>query len=286
MQKKTSVFISFDFEGVSGVTSWREMKKDSADLERIRMLATNEVNAAIRGAKKGGKNAAIGEIMVCDAHANGENLLIGELEKGVYLIKGTQRSYYMMEGINPHFDLAFFIGYHAMAGSEKGMMDHTYSSSSIYQVAVNGQPVGETEINAAVAGYHGVPLGLVSGDDTLIKEVRHFFSRHVETVITKYSISRFAAKCRHPLDVQKELELTAERAVRKERTLKPFNFKTPLQCEIAVINSQIGDVIRKIPGLQRQSGRTFACAAKNILEFYQYLMLICDLAAYANASAL
>jgi D-amino peptidase len=286
MQKKTSIFISFDFEGISGVTSWREMKKDSPDLERIRMLATREVNAAIRGAKKGGKNTGIGEILVCDAHANGENLLIGELEKGVYLIKGTQRNYYMMEGINPQFDLAFFIGYHAMAGSEKGMMDHTYSSTSIYQVAVNGQPVGETEINAAIAGHHGVPLGLVSGDDTLIKEVRRFFSRPVETVITKYSLSRYAAKCRHPMDVQKELELMAKRAVRKARALKPFNFKAPLKCEIAVINSQIGDVIKKIPGLKRQSGRTFTCETKNILDFYQYLMLICDLAAYANASAL
>jgi D-amino peptidase len=164
-------------------------------------------------------------------------------------------------------------------------MDHSYSSSSIYSIRINGTDVGETEINAAVAGHHGVPLGLVSGDDVLIKEVRRFFGKQVVTVVTKYGISRFCARCRHPMDVHKELELMAEHAVKKARTLKPFSFRTPLKCEIDVMNSQIGDVIRKLPGLIRLSGRKFAFQSKTILQLYQVVMLICDLAAYANAAA-
>jgi len=54
MAKKINLFISFDFEGISGVTSWKEMRKDSPDLLRIRKIATQEVNAAIRGVKKSG----------------------------------------------------------------------------------------------------------------------------------------------------------------------------------------------------------------------------------------
>jgi len=281
--KKINVFISFDLEGISGVSSWREMKKDSPDLLRIRRLATAEVNAAIRGIKNVGQH--IGEIHVCDAHALGENLLIDELEEGVYLTKGTQRDYYMMEGINKDFAAVFFIGYHAMVGTEKSLMDHTYSSASIYNIKINGIPVGETEINAAIAGYYGVPLALVSGDNLLIKEVQKFFGKDVETVITKYGISRFAAKCRPLIDVQKELVLKAERAIKKVKILRPFTFKSPINAEIDVMNSLIGDVIKKVPGLKRVTARKFVGQTKDILQFYRLLMLICDLAAYANAVA-
>ncbi|MCX7994466.1 MAG: M55 family metallopeptidase [candidate division WOR-3 bacterium] len=280
MAKKINIFISFDLEGISGVTSWKEMKKDSTEFLRIRRIATQEINSAIRGVRKSG--LPIGEILICDSHATGENLLIEELEPGVKIIKGTQRNYYMMEGLNESFDVVFFIGYHAMAGTEAGMMDHSYSSSLIYNIKINGEYVGESEINAGIAGHYGVPLGLVSGDDKLIAEVKKFFGTHVETVITKYSISRFCAKCRHPIDVQKEIELRAEWAIKKIKKLKPFRFKYPINAEVEMINSLMGDAIKNLPGLKRFSARKFVFKSKDILEFYRQLMLICDLAGYAN----
>ncbi len=281
MAKKINLFISFDFEGVSGVTSWREMRKDSPDLLRIRKIATEEVNAAIKGARRSGLN--IGEILICDSHASGENLLIEGLEHGVNLIKGTQRNYYMMEGLNKDFDIVFFVGYHAMVGTEAGMMDHSYSSSSIYNIKINGVYVGESEINAGVAGHFGVPLGLVSGDEKLAIEVKGFFGPNVEIVITKYSISRFCARCRNPVDVQKEIELKAGRAVKKIKRLKPFRFKYPINAEIEMLSSLHGDAIKSLPGLKRISARKFTFKTKDILEFYRQLMLICDLAGYANS---
>jgi len=280
MAKKINLFISFDLEGISGVTSWREMRKDSPDLLRIRKIATQEVNSAIRGTRNSGLE--IGEILICDSHASGENLLIDELEPGINLIKGTQRNYYMMEGLNQDFDIVFFIGYHSMVGTEAGMMDHTYSSSSIYNIKINGVYVGESEINAGVAGHYGVPLGLVSGDDKLAKEIEKFFGHNVETVITKYSISRFCARCRHPVDVQKEIELKAQRAVKKINRLKPFKFKYPINAEIEMLNSLLGDAIKSLPGLKRISARKFVFKSKDILEFYRHLILICDLAGSAN----
>ncbi len=280
MINKINIFISFDLEGISGVTSWKEMRKDSPDLLRIRRIATQEVNSAIRGVRKSGLE--IGEILICDSHASGENLLIEELEPGINLIKGTQRNYYMMEGLNENFDIVFFIGYHAMVGTENGMMDHSYSSSLIYNIKINGQYVGEPEINAGVAGHYGVPLGLVTGDDKLIQEIRKFFGPQVETVITKSSISRFCARCRHPFDVQKEIESKAGRAVKKINKLKPFKFKYPINAEVEMINSLFGDAIKSLPGLKRISGRKFVFKSKDTLQFYRQLMLICDLAGYAN----
>jgi len=283
MIKKHSVFVSFDMEGISAVSSWREMKKDSKDLERMRRIATQEVNAAIRGIRKSGK--PIGQITICDAHASGENLLVEELDSGVSIVKGTPRMYYMMHGISKEYDIAFFIGYHAMAGTRYGGMEHTYSSASIYNIKINGQYVGESEINAALAGYYGVPLGLVSGDNHLIAEIRKFFGKDIETVITKKGISRFAAQCRHPKDVQSEIETKAARTLQKVKKLKVFRFKSPINAEIDLVNSLITDMVELIPGVKRINGRKVLFRAKDILGFYRILRLVSSLGSYALGQA-
>jgi len=275
MLKEFNVFISFDIEGISGVSSWSEVAKNASSLKVFRKIATEEINAAIRGIKTSSKK--IGEIVICDSHAQGENLVITDLEPDVTVIKGSPRRYYMVEGINKRFNILFCIGYHAMAGSKAGGMDHTYSSSVIYNLMINGRYVGETEINAAVAGYYGVPLGLVSGDDILAKEVKKFFGTKVEMVISKYGISRFSAKCRLPADVHGEIERKAKKAVMNCSRLKPFRFKTPIKAEFELMNSVMGDMIEPVPGVKRVSARTCIYTAKNILEFYNILRLVCNL---------
>jgi D-amino peptidase len=282
MKETRNVFISFDIEGVSAVASWREVRADSKDTERLRRLATQEVNAAVRGARKSGMNT--GDITICDAHASGENLLVEEIDAGVNLVKGTPRKYYMMHGIDRGYDVVFFIGYHAMAGTPGAGMDHTYSSASIYNVRINGADVGESAINAALAGYYGVPLGLAAGDDRLVAEIRKFFGPSVETVVTKRGVSRFAARCRHPADVQAEIETKAARAVQKIDRLNVFRFKEPLRAEIDLVNTVIADLVELIPGIRRTGGRNVGFRAKDILEFYRMLRLICCLGGYANVS--
>ncbi|UCD04862.1 MAG: M55 family metallopeptidase [candidate division WOR-3 bacterium] len=280
MKAKMNVFISFDIEGISAVSSWREFKKDSPNLERMHRIATQEVNAAVRGIRQSGK--PIGKITICDSHASGENLLIEELEPGVTLIRGTPRKHYMMHGINKDYGAVLLIGYHAMAGTRGGGMDHTYSSASIYRVKINGESVGETEINAALAGYYGVPVVLVSGDDMLVKEVRKFLGKSVETVIAKRGISRSAARCRHPEDVQKELSAKAARAIAKAKKIKPFRFKSPIRADIDLADSLVADAVELIPGIKRTDGRKILFRAKNILEFYRMLRLVCSLGMYVN----
>lgn len=279
MPQKLSVFISFDLEGISGISSWKEVQKNAAALREARENATEEINAAIRGISQA---TQINEIVVCDAHASGENLIIGKLERGLTVVKGTPRPYYMVEGICSDYDVLFCIGYHAMAGTHKAGMDHTYSSASIYSIKINGTYVGETAINAAVAGYYGVPVGLVTGDNCLVKEVKTFFGQSVETVTTKFGISRFAAQCRHPHDVQKEIEVKAAKAIKKAKRLKPFTFRAPLRAEFELSNTLVADYAEPIPGMKRTAARSIAYRANDILEFYRILELVCGLGTLAQ----
>lgn len=281
MAKKKNVFISFDMEGISAVSSWREIKKDSPSLNALRKIATAEVNAAIHGIRK--SEQRIHKITICDAHAFGDNLMIEELDPGIQLVKGTPGKNNMIEGIDENFDVAFFIGYHSMAGTKYAGMDHTFSSTTIYSVKINGRYVGETEVNAALAGYYGVPLGLVTGDDSLIAEVTRFFGQRVETVVTKRAVSRFAAQCRHPSDVQQEIESKAARAMQKISKLKLFRFKSPIKAEVDFLNSLIADLVELVPGVKRTDGRKIIFRAKDTREFYRMLRLMCSLGGYANS---
>jgi D-amino peptidase len=282
MPHKYSAFISFDLEGISGIASWREVQKNAAALREARENATAEINAAIRGITH---SVQIKEIVVCDAHASGENLIISRLERGVTVVKGTPRPHYMVEGICSDYDVLFCIGYHAMAGTHRAGMDHTYSSSSIYGIKINGTYVGETAINAAVAGYYGVPVGLVTGDDLLIREVKRFFGRRVETVTTKFGISRFAARCRHPHDVQQEIEAKAAQVMKNIKRVKPFTFRTPLRAEFELSNTVIADYTELIPGIKRTAARSLVYRAGTILEFYRVLRCVCGLGALAQQSS-
>jgi D-amino peptidase len=184
----------------------------------------------------------------------------------------------MVEGIDDSFDLLVCIGYHAMAGTLRGGMDHTYSSSILYRVKINGVSVGETEINAGLAGHYDVALGLVTGDDQLIKEVHSFFGDDVETVITKHGISRFAMRCRHPADVQNEIEMKAARMIKTMSRFKTFTFTEPIDAEFEVTSSVIGDVAAPIPGIKRLSARTLAAQVPTILDFYRMMRLVCSIA--------
>ena len=61
------VFIVSDMEGVAGITKWEQTEGGHALYEECRRLYTEEINAAVRGARAGGAS----EIVVMDCHGAG-----------------------------------------------------------------------------------------------------------------------------------------------------------------------------------------------------------------------
>lgn len=266
------IFISFDMEGVGGISSWEEMDRER---EKVRQLATEEINAVVRGAKK--SEIPIKQIWVVDSHGAGENLLPDALEEGITLVKGTPRPLYMMEGIDSSFALLFCIGYHSRVGALQGVMDHTYSASSIYEIRINGIPVSELDINAGVAGHYGVPLAMVSGDNALIEEVKTTYPQ-VETVITKYGITRFASANRHPKEIREELYSKAKKVVLEADSFYCRKWELPLKVEIDLLDTLIADVISFLPQVKRESGRKISFTTPNFVELYKMLLTMLRLA--------
>jgi len=112
----------------------------------------------------------------------------------------------MMQGIDESFDAVFFIGYHARAGVSYSIMDHTYTSR-IMDVKINGRKMSEAGINGRLAGYFGVPVVLVSGDQNAVKCVREELNDPVGIQV-KEAIGRNAAIL-YPMGRVKKIRLFA-----------------------------------------------------------------------------
>lgn len=211
------VYISADIEGCTGVVTWKQCGAPDGthpDWAFARRMMTHDVNAAIRGARAGGAT----EIVVKDSHNVSLNLLIDELEPGVELISGSRPGPDgMMEGINDSFDRCFLVGYHGMAGTRDGVMEHTISGR-VHRLWVNGVETGEMGLSAFAAGQYGVPLVFASSDDKGCVEAAGLVPG-IETAVTKFGMGRFMARLRHPSVVGAEIEEGARRAMRLD--LKP-----------------------------------------------------------------
>src|SRR5688572_12362670 len=81
-QTGRKVFISADMEGISGISGSDQLSATGGEYARSRRMMADDVNAAIRGARRGGAT----DIVVNDSHGSMRNLRLEDLESGVRLI--------------------------------------------------------------------------------------------------------------------------------------------------------------------------------------------------------
>ena len=139
------LYVATDMEGASGVTQELMTFADQPRYEEGRVALTLDVNAAVRGAKESGAD----DVLVSDGHGacGGYNLIFERLETGAtYKLGGPAQRY--LDGCDESTDLAFCVAYHGVAGASPAVLDHTQSSRSIVEIAVNGRALGELGLTA------------------------------------------------------------------------------------------------------------------------------------------
>lgn len=266
------IFISTDMEGVAGVVSWNEMKSNNKIYTTIQ---NTELNWVIELIKESKLNEQVEEIVICDSHSRGENLPFGGIsDHRVSWIRGYPRPFYMMQGLDNSFDLVMLLGYHGKVGSFRAGMDHTYAGSCIYNIRLNGKEVGETEINAYYAGVFGVPVGLITGDDVLEKQVKEFFGNDFPFVRTKEGIGRFSAKVYHPVKVKEAYEKAFEKLLEQLDSLEVKKLNGEITLEVDLVTTVVADAVAIIPGLTRTSGRTVRYTSTEYLEIFRMILAI------------
>ncbi|GAB6189826.1 M55 family metallopeptidase [Marinitoga arctica] len=241
------IYISFDFEGLAGVTQWSDVTKGK---DYKQHYAMEQLKALLKPLRDH-------EVIISDSHAMGDNILweITKEFSNVHLISGGIRKYYMMTGINNTFDRMIFFGYHSGVGEKYSTMDHTYSSSSIHNIWINGILMNETLINAAFGGLYNVPLAMVVGDDKLENQLNGYF-KNLVYVTTKESLGRFSAKFKPMGLLLNEIEdRTKEMLELKKDEFSIFKFESPIEMIVEFTDTLRTDMVESMPLVERIDGR-------------------------------
>lgn len=268
-QRPLKVYISVDMEGITGVVTDAQLGPTGFEYERAREWMTGEALAAIQGARDAGAT----EIVVSDSHGNGQNLLIDQFPDDVTIVRSWPRPLMMMEGIDSSFAAAVFIGYHASTANVRGVRAHTMSSATLTGLAINGRQFPEGGINAAIAGYFGVPVVMVSGDDAAVAEVQAF-APGMEGAVVKRAISFHSAATMTPKAGQALIRTRVKAGVEKRGSVAPFVVGAQVRADISFKHYRTAEVLAYLPIVTRVDAHTVRFVGRNILEVSRFLEFV------------
>ncbi|GAC1536795.1 MAG: M55 family metallopeptidase [Candidatus Velthaea sp.] len=273
------LYISADMEGTAAVASWTQVDPSNAtEYPYYRKLMSREVRAAIDGAREAG----VGDVLVNDSHYTMRNVMWDELPDDVRMIYGNRKPFSMSEGSEASFDAAFFTGYHAMVGEADGVLDHTYTSETLYNTRVNGMRCSEAMLNAAILGLDGVPVVLVSGDRVSVEHTKSIMP-WITGVIVKDSIGRYATNSLSPARACELIRAGAKSAIERLADAKPFVFEPPIALELDFVSTQNADFAEMIPGFERIGGRSVRFVHADYRTIFKAYVAAFRLGAAANA---
>jgi len=249
-----TVYIIGDMEGLAAVVrNSVEMRPehrggDDRQHQAFRRELTDEVNAAIAGARSAGAT----QFVVNDGHGGTlfRNVLPELLDTAAILIRGYPKPVVMETGLNPEVDAIFMLGAHANAGTQ-GIISHSFAFDSF---TVNGATLNESGIAAFLGGSMGVPFALTAGDDILAAETR-LMVPGVEAVVLKTATSRSSGIGLSPAAAQRAIREAAARAVRRVRSgeIRPLVFERPYRVHLCLRSTYqpwVAEETRRIRGLQ------------------------------------
>lgn len=260
------LYICADMEGATGVVHRNDILEEGGEAYRAGCrLLTADVNAVIEGAIASG----VREIVISEGHAHMRNILLEQLHPAARLIRGPasweNKPLCQIQSLDSSFDLAFFVGFHSRAGTPKGLLAHTWAGAIVHEITLQGRPVGETAINAAICGSFGVPVALVTGAEDVCREAQVDLEE-VEVISVKKNLGWNIAECWGPAATGPRLRAAAELAVQrfKQGHFEPWQPKGPFVAELESHRREMVDKMGLVPGVERIAERRIRCVHDDV----------------------
>lgn len=272
------IHICADMEGTAGVVSWMQVTPPEtaggapykeSEYDRCRKRMTAEVSAAARGAFAGGATA----VTVNDFHNANLNILIDDLDERCRLVAGGAGPLNFLQGMPRDCDGIFLTGFHAKAGTLSSALSHTWSTN-LNDLRIAGESTGEFGLIAYVAGAFGVPVLLVTGDQTACDQTEAFLKRPVTKAVVKEGISQTGAVNLHPRKAQEIIAQQAELAMRTAETCKPTVLEPNSTVEMEFDHQTRADAAERIHGVKRLDGRTVCFSAHDGLDLLETFLAV------------
>ena len=228
------IYIVTDNEGLAGVSSASYISPafERADLiAHTRQLLAAEINACVEGCFRGGAT----EVVVRDGHGDGQNVTRAMIDPRADLICGATPGE-LLADLDGSAGL-ILLGYHAKAGTPGAVCEHTMSSLTWQNLWINGKLTGEIGICAYVAGEHGVPVIMVSGDDKCCAEAAEWLPEAV-TCQVKKGFSCNGAGMTSPAAALELITGKAEEAVKKASLCPLLTAASPVTMRLELVSRQ------------------------------------------------
>ena len=256
------IYVITDLEGVAGVSRFDQTRFPDASERSYAVstrLLTAEVNAAVDGILDAAPKA---EIVVWDGHGSG----------GIDVMEFHPRAQLITRGSPIHppyfldstYDALFFVGQHAMAGTENAPLCHTYSSRTIEHYKINGIRVGEFGARAMMAATFRVPTVFISGDDKAVAEACTLIPA-VKAATVKWGLGYELARHLSPPAARELIRVTAADAVREIHNVPVLDVKPPFEQEIRVKSGISIEQYLRI-GAERKDERTVVLRSTDICD--------------------
>ncbi len=254
------VFLCTDLEGVAGVVTFEEQSRPTGKYyEAAKKLLTAEVSAAVDGLLAEGAD----DVLVWDAHGSG-GIVYEELHPAAKLMHGrpwAPRA--VLAEVIRTYDVCMMIGQHAMAGAQRGNLNHTQNSRNIEYYKLNGKPIGEIAQFALFCGALGLPMIYLTGDEAACKEAEELIPG-ITTAAVKQGLARNCAISLPAVEARRRICEAAKEAIRRqqETPIAPLVWAGPFVLEKRFFHTDVADRA----GGERVDSQTVRYRADDILD--------------------
>ncbi|MBR2459701.1 MAG: M55 family metallopeptidase [Clostridia bacterium] len=232
--------ISVDLEGIHGVVGapFEKLSKDSPFYAPAAEAAVLEVNAAAKALFDNGAT----KVAVWDGHGGGNNMDFTKIDPRVIKID-ISKDKFRFDFVKAHnFCGILFIGYHAMEGTPCGVLAHSFNSTAIQYIKLNGKDIGELGVDSLICKSYGIDPLFIASDNMGVEEMRNICP-NIHNVITKYGIRRNEAKLRGEDEVLSDIYNAISRAVKEKCKNTVPDFPRIAHLEIRYTRAERADQI-------------------------------------------
>ena len=165
------ILIMTDMEGVSGIVTWAQVNGGAPMYEEGRRLYTEEINAAVRGAKRAGAS----EIVVVDCHGAGGDWSFNSLIPELLDVDCTWVAHHPWSAlyrIAAKWRRCLPAGRHARAQQYRGwrFVSHDFYGGSGTTFGLTMTWWVRSVLMRLYVGHYVCPVLLVTGDEAVCRE--------------------------------------------------------------------------------------------------------------------
>ncbi len=263
------IYIMADIEGISGVFLKEQVMATGDRYNEGRALMTREANICAEALKEAG----VETVYFHDCHSMGKNVMWDKISPAIdYVICGNENKDRYTEFIK-ECDGVILLGYHAMAGGKRGVLEHTIMSGQWQNCYINGVRAGEVMIDAGILGDMDIPVIMVSGDDVVTEEAKQFLP-NVVTAVVKKGIACTTAALLSPAAAEAEIREKTKQAVENIKNVKPYKIPAPVKFTIELVERGQMPNVHSKPYMEIEDSRTYSVTGENVVDaFYKTLIV-------------